>query len=504
MAIDFSVTNFNDLITDGTTNSGIPSEEESSIGIKYNSLADAVILNKFFYNLSSAIEYVQSKGSIIWQKDKNYTKGSIVNIIEFIDNSYVLRKFRCIDIGNNTPVIGTSNIDTNRLTTYFTNITGINSNWIELFDGDNSSLNVTINEKSKGITLFEIPNQSFFRNNFNIYIKRFNGQTMNYDILSFDVEFTCNEFNGDINNVYVEVYNVYCSNYNRTNVQKTETDGFYNPDTYGLIFGNSRYALLGFYLSINNGKLNLEMYSDDNSYIDITKKVEIKITSNISNIEFTNIEIVDNYDILGENTILIKDGSNNIGDDCGYLVETTVKLNSEEMFRRSLIPILTDLCIDPTSRRPGYSKPFNYEFEPKNMISIVSSNSNINYNIHCLPLITGFASFSPNGENIFTSYYTGQVSYKMESSDFLYTSFIGTKLQYYTYNGMTTKQRAGIGNSYYGVAGLVRWKYKTTVCKNIGNLEDNIFYSKQPELSIYNKKPALYPKSKRVYRYYKY
>ena len=96
MAVTFDTTNFNNFITDGTTNSGIPSDEEITNGIKYNSHSDAVVVNKFLYSISKCIEYIQKNGYLLWQKDKEYTEGSIVNVIETEADFFNIRKFRCI------------------------------------------------------------------------------------------------------------------------------------------------------------------------------------------------------------------------------------------------------------------------------------------------------------------------------------------------------------------------------------------------------------------------
>lgn len=493
MAVTFDTTNFNSSITDGLTNSGIPTTEEDKVGIKFYSDADAVPVNKFLFNLSSAIEYIQTNGFILWQKDKQYKLGSVINIIEKYDDFSTLRKFKCIKVDDVTgyttemPVVGTLYTDMSRLTAYFQNVTSVNTTyWEEIYDKDDSMTSIQLPERSAGLSLFEIPNMGFYRNNFDVLIERYNINTASNDTLRFTVNFESYNYDGNTDNVILSIYNVNCNNYERSSYVPTANQkGIISSEELYYVFGKNKFTLLGITMSIKNDKLNLDIYSDDFAYIDDTKTIDIKIVSNIQDINLTPIALQQYNGFTGKDVVVIRDGYDNSGTNCGYIVETTTRYTTEEMFKNSLILITTNNCIDPTSRRPGSSKNFDYVFNPDDMINVINDKSNTDYSNHVLPYIYGEAKPEPNAG--FNNSTNGGVYYS------------STLLSGIAQKPFNRDARSGAGTDTYPIG-----KTKSTISITGDDPDKNLFDSKNPELNIIDAKPALYPKSKRIYRYFKY
>lgn len=493
MAVTFDTTNFNSSITDGTTNSGIPTSEEDKIGIKFFSDADPVPVNKFLFNLSSAIEYIQTNGFILWQKGKQYKLGSIVNIIEKYDDFSTLRKFKCIKVDDVTgyttevPVVGSLYLDQDRLTSYFQDITSVNSTyWDEIFDKDDSIISLQLQERSFGLSLFEIPTMGFYRNNFDVLIERYNTNTASNDTLRFTVNFETFDYDGNTDNVILNIYNVNCNNYERSSyVPTANQNGLISSEELNYVFGKNKFTLLGITMSIKNNKLNLDIYSDDFAYIDDTKTINVKLVNNIQEINVSPVILQQYNGFTGKDVVVIRDGYDNSGTDCGYIVETTTKYTTEEMFKNSLLLITTNNCIDPTSRRPGSSRNFDYVFNPDDMINVINDKTNTDYSNHVLPYIYGEAR--PEANAAFNNSTNGS---------YYYSSTILSGIEKRPLN---RDARSGAGTDTNPIG-----KTKATISTTNDDITKNIFNSKNPELNIIDSKPALYPKSKRVYRYFKY
>lgn len=491
MAVDFNLTNFNTSITDGVTNSGVATEDELNVGIRFNSQSNSQLVNKLLYNISSTIEYIQNSSGVLWQKDKQYKLGSIVNIIED-DNDYkTLRKFRCIKVDDDTgyttstPVLGSVNYNMENLTIYFSNVSEVNNTyWKEIFDKDSYSSTITLNEKSPGLYIFEIPNEGVYKNNFDVLIKRFNTNTQSNDVLSFSVNFEVYNYNGEVENTLLSIYNVNCSNYNRSSFVPKENDrGFISSEDQHYIFGKNRFALLGVTMSVKNNRLNLDIYSDEFAYIDDNSIIEITITNNGSDLSMFNTELTEYNGYTGKEVVVIRSGYDNSGSDCGYIVETTTRLTTEEMFKSSLLLITDSNCINQNSERPGYSKNFTYSFNPDNMINVVSDATDRDYSNHVLPHLKGESRSSTDS------------TFNMKLQERSSTLLSGSRL--IPWSG--TRVASSIQNM---SDPIYKCKAFTTVTSN--DKTKNIFDSKNAELNIYNTKPALYPKSKKVYRYFKY
>lgn len=493
MAIDFNVTNFDKTITDGVTNSGTPTIDELGIGIEYNSNSDAVIVNKFLYNLSSSIKYIQEAGHMLWQKDKSYNLGSIVHVLELRQNDYLVRKFECINTGTTgtpttqPPLNGSLSINPKTLSTYFYNVSSVNKlYWKEIFEKDYTDIHFECIERTNGVKLFDIPQTGFYRNNLNILIQRFNTNTLNWDILRFSIEFQVNDFNNDTSNVYIEIYDVFCSNYERSSyTPQISANDIIEPEEYGFVFGKNRFTLLGITVSIKNGSLNLDIYSDNFSYIDDTKNIKIDINNNYNQIKIIPT-IINTYNgFVGEDVLVIRENKSNTNFDCGYIIESKVKLTTEEMFKRGLLLITEENCINPNSTRPGFSKPFGSQFDPNKVVNVISDlENNFTYDNHILPQIEGSAL-------------TQWGSY-MALGGFL------------TIEGPI--DMLGLRNSIQGLGSYVAdtkstdnvYVEKGQYVVNHGAFETNIFSTKNPEVNILTQEPTLYPKSLRVYRYFKY
>lgn len=493
MSVTFNTTNFNNTITDGVHNSGIPSETETLKGVVYNSYSDAVIINKFMYNLSAALEYLQSNGTLLWQKGKDYKLGSVVNVIEKRNNFYTLRKLRCIkvdsgDVTQQQPLSGSLNIIPDSLATYYTGVNGVNTNyWVEIFDKDDKIIDIQLTEGKKSLKLFEIPMTGYFTSNFDVNITRYNSNTRKNDYLRFTVEFECNNYDGNRDNIIVSVYNVNCNNYNRTSITPSvDKGGNIKLEDNEYIFGKSKFSLLGFTLSTMNNSLNLDIFSDAYSYIDPSKSIDIKLYINRSDINFTPVESAYN-DKMGEDVIVIREGNDNTGTDCGYIVESTTRYTKEEQFKRGLLMITDDNCILNTSERPGFSKNFSFQFNPDEVVSMINDKSNRDYSSHVLPLIQGetYGWYSSEG---WSNWWDG-----MDGTSTLFGGYIlSSNRDRYVETGFNT------GTMYP----LYVNRLQMTVTSE--DKTKNIFNSKQPELNVLSKNPALYPKSVRVYRYFKY
>lgn len=496
MAVDFETISFNSPITDGQTNSGIPTEQETNIGIKFNSNSDAVIVNKFLYNLSSAIKFIQDSGAILWIKDKEYTEGSIVNIIEHNGEDYTLRKFRCISKTPTKvyPVNGRLNEDRKYLSLFFEVPNTVNSEqWVEIIELEEFQFLYKVPERTKNIKLFNIPNSGYNRLNFDVLVERYNTNIADYDRLQFTVEFQCSEYNSDLSNTFVEVRDVFCTNYERTSYEsQANGQGQIPPTEYGFVFGKSRFDLLGINLQLANNALYMNIYSDDNAYIDDEKEIKINFKVNTGN--FQLIPVTTNEDLqMDENTLVIVDGYNNTGNDCGYVVESSIRYTTEELFKRSLLIIDESTCISNESKRPGKSQVFQKKFNPHNVVSYIYDSSNRDYSKHVFPRIYGLISTVVGIKSV---YYSNSGAYLMDDSNITMVTYSDSSTAYahpvkYDTNDLTLKKRR-------------RTYTITTHDTKEGNFEKNIFNSKNPELNIHSNNPELYPKSKRIYKYFKY
>lgn len=494
MTINFDTIVFNESITDGVSNSGIPTEEESNIGIKYNSDADSQIVNKFLFNLSSAIKFIQESGSILWIKNKEYYEGSVVNIIELRGTDYNLRKFKCISKTptTNAPLSGTINTDPDTLAIYFSTPNTVNdTEWIELIELEESELVLEVPERSKSVRLFDIPDEGFNRINFDVMVERYNTNTADFDKLKFTVEFQSNDYRADVNNAFVEILDVLCNNYERTDyVPVADSSGFIPPSEYGFVFGKSRFALLGITLHIIDNSVYLGIYSDNNSYIDDTKNITFRFNVNRTDIQL--IPVIATRELnLDQNTLVIRDGYNNTGNDCGYIVESSVRYNTEEMFKRSLLVIDDSTCMNVNSVRPGYSKIFDKTFDPHNIVAYIYDSKSTDYSKHVLPKMTGFIG----------GQYTFGIGFVHHLNDYITDDSLFTEIgkgqpsaftdSAYANNGISSDPATKINNNTYCIV-------------THGDFDSNIFNSKNPELNVYSNNPTLYPKSKRVYKYFKY
>lgn len=480
MAVDFDLTNFNTTITDGKTNSGLPNEIEIEKGIIYNSDSDAVIVNKFLYKISSAIKYIQESGGILWQKDKQYPLGSVVTIVEKVANSYTLKKLKCIEVDatgftNQIPVNGTLNTDSKNLTTYFTNITSINTKyWEEVKEYDSNT--ITYNTKDDGkkyIQLIDPTNKTSIKTKLGIQLKRYNTNKSGYDEIFFTLYYT---FYKDT--AYVEIYDMKCNNF----VRKSSSV----EDKYS-IFGSLHYAILGFGIVLTqDNKLYIQVDYDSNAFIDTSKDILLKIRSfrdsNALELKTTTSSITGSY-------IPIRNGSNSKRTDTKYVVESTVPFTLEDMFRRGL---LTTLMPSPYS---SFELPDKNLYNLNTLDTLKYTNEDLKW--FRIPLIKGRCQPSKDVK------WAPSAGVNAEEITVGHNYFVVS-------TGMTfpNSNRAFFYSIHTEPVDNLR---EATGLVTHGPVAQNIFTMKQPELS-YPKKPSFYPedicnlfpRSIRVYRYVKY
>ena len=335
--------------------------------------------------------------------------------------------------------------------------------------------------------MFTIPNFGYHRSNANVTIKRFNLYTNNWDILIYTFDFECFDYDNDTSNCSLNIYDVACNNYRRSTYQPKYINGTYaKPSETEYVCGINKFALMGITMSLKNNSLNIDIYSDNYSCIDTTKEIIIDINVNTSTLSYSNTEINTYNGYTGKDVVVIREGYNNSGTDCGYIVETPVLLTLEQQFKRSLLHLCEENCMN-NAERPGFSKNFPYNFNPDKVFNVVSDNTDKDYSIHVLPRIKG--TMYPNGSN---------TSYRREywptcSSSPLFFGWVNRS-----------------SNNVYNVPGHIvsnlynQNQMKSTVLMDSGNKDDNIFLSKNPELNAFDPEPKLFPRSKKVYRYFKY
>lgn len=482
MTNTFNTTNFNQTITDGYTNSGIPTDEETDKGIPYNSLTDVNIVNKFLFNISSAIKYIQESGAILWQKNKQYPKGSVVNIVEKVGNSYTVRKFKCIKVDSSNyttelPLIGGLQIDNSRLVTYFDGQNTVNTTyWEEINENDMNVINYnTLDNGNKYIKIIVPSEGEKIKTKLGFQLERFNTNTNGYDKLNFSLF-----YNYYKDNAYVEITDMICDNFVRKDTSVI-------TDPYA-IFGTLQYHILGFGIILtDNNELILEIKNEANAYINNSKNIKIQIKSFIDS---SSINVIETTQVNTGLFLPIRSGSNSKYLDTGYVVETSVPLSIEDMFRRGLMSTLMNKPYD-RMQMPNVSL-----FNMNTLDTSKYSNKQLDY--FYVPYIHGdlYAKkdigWRPTND-IFNTNSVTNWNFLLKWSE------VSPNPATYKYMPYTHSQSAVVNI------------YEASALVTHGPVEDNLFNMKQKVLS-YPKKATfdiehvvdLFPRSIRVYRYLKY